>query len=305
MRVLNLAGRLQVSVGERWADVEVASAGQFPSDPHTVFDRWADFTRWADTLGGDISRVPGVLEAPLDASRVEAPSPRPRQVFAVGLNYQEHADESGFVRPKEPLIFTKFASSITGPTTVVELPVGDVDWEVELVVVIGEGGRNIPIDQGWRHVAGLTVGQDLSERQRQHAGPAPQFGLAKSHQGFSPTGPVLVTPDELDDPDDLELGAAIDGQSVQQGRTSQMIFSVPELVQSLSQVVELYPGDLIFTGTPSGVGAGRTPPRFLQAGEVLRSHITGIGHLEQTFTDAATGNGFASAPALTGHGARR
>jgi 2-keto-4-pentenoate hydratase/2-oxohepta-3-ene-1,7-dioic acid hydratase in catechol pathway len=152
------------------------------------------------------------------------------------------------------------------------------------VVVIGRGGRDIPAARAWDAVAGLSVGQDLSERLGQMSGPVPQFSLAKSHRGFAPIGPALVTIDELDDPDDLELGATINGEVVQRSRTSQMIFSVPELVAYLSRTVELCPGDVLFTGTPPGVGVGRTPPRFLGPGDVLRSHVEGIGELVQTFT---------------------
>lgn len=279
MRILNLDGRLQVLVDDRAVDVETASNGHFGSDPQAVYARWAEFVEWAGGLAIDGQGTP------VEAKAIGSPVPEPRQVFAVGLNYQEHADESGFVKPEQPVIFTKFPSSISGPHTVVELPDGSVDWEVELVVVIGIGGRCIPEHQGWAHVAGVTVGQDLSERQRQHSGPAPQFCLAKSHRGFSPLGPALVTVDELDDPDDLEIGATINGETVQHGRTSQLIFSVPDLIHRLSEVVELYPGDLIFTGTPSGVGAGRKPPRFLKTGDVLRSSISGVGELRQTFVD--------------------
>jgi 2,4-diketo-3-deoxy-L-fuconate hydrolase len=207
-------------------------------------------------------------------------------VFAVGLNYADHAAEAGIAPPEAPVIFTKFASAISGPVTTVSLPPGSVDWEVELVVVMGRGGRDIPAARAWDAVAGLSVGQDLSERLGQMSGPVPQFSLAKSHRGFAPIGPALVTIDELDDPDDLELGATINGEVVQRSRTSQMIFPVPELIECLSRTVELFPGDVLFTGTPPGVGVGRTPPRFLGPGDVLRSHVDGIGELVQTFACA-------------------
>jgi 2-keto-4-pentenoate hydratase/2-oxohepta-3-ene-1,7-dioic acid hydratase in catechol pathway len=210
--------------------------------------------------------------------------PAPRQLFAVGLNYADHAAESGVERPESPVIFTKFASAISGPVTTVPLPSDTVDWEVELVVVIGRGGRNIPADRAWEAIAGLSVGQDLSDRGRQLAGPVPQFSLAKSHRGFAPIGPAMVTIDEFDDPDDLTLEAGINGELVQFGRTAQMIFPVRTLIEHLSRTLELYPGDVVFTGTPAGVGVGRTPQRFLAPDDVLRSRITGIGELVQTFT---------------------
>src|SRR6185436_5052317 len=136
-------------------------------------------------------------------------------------------------------------------------------------------------DQAWSHVAGVTVGQDLSERISQMAGPAPQFSLGKSFPRFAPTGPWLVTPDELDDPDDLELGARIDGEVVQRDRTSRLIFPVAQLVAHLSEVLTLLPGDLLFTGTPAGVGMGREPARYLAPGETLVSWIEGVGEIRQ------------------------
>jgi 2-keto-4-pentenoate hydratase/2-oxohepta-3-ene-1,7-dioic acid hydratase in catechol pathway len=289
VRVINLAGRLHIEQDSGALDVHVASGGRFDADPQAIYERWDEFVGWA----ADLAPRPGRRLTKIEPAALGSPVPRPRQVFAVGLNYTQHADESGFARPDAPIIFTKFASSISGPNTTVVLPDGSVDWEVELVVVIGRGGRQIGTDDAWSHVAGVCVGQDLSERRRQHAGPAPQFALAKSHAGFSPIGPTLVTIDEFADVNDLEVSAEIDGEIVQHGRTSQLIFPVSELITRLSEVVELYPGDVIFTGTPSGVGAGRTPPRFLRPGNVLRSRIEGIGELTQRFVaaDDSSANG--------------
>jgi 2,4-didehydro-3-deoxy-L-rhamnonate hydrolase len=282
MRLANVDGRagLVRSTGSV-VDVHAASAGRFGPDPAELFPRWAEFTEWV--AGADLGGEPGEEVA---FSRLGNPAPDPRQVFAIGLNYADHAAESKFDVPSDPTVFTKFASSLTGPFGDVVLPEGDVDWEVELVVVIGRGGRDIPAAGAWDAVAGLSVGQDLSERRGQMSGPAPQFSLAKSHRGFAPIGPALVTIDELDDPEDLELGATINGEVVQRSRTSQMVFPVPELIEYLSRTVELFPGDVLFTGTPPGVGVGRTPPRFLGPGDVLRSHVDGIGELVQTFACA-------------------
>jgi 2-keto-4-pentenoate hydratase/2-oxohepta-3-ene-1,7-dioic acid hydratase in catechol pathway len=170
---------------------------------------------------------------------------------------------------------------------VVELPEGgNVDWEVELTAVIGKTARNVTERDGWSYVAGLTIGQDISERRLQMASPAPQFSLAKSLPGFSPMGPDLVTVDEFDNPDDLALSCEINGESVQDGRTLDLIFSVPRLIEYLSALLPLYPGDVIFTGTPSGVGMGRSPQRWLQNGDVLVSRIEGIGEIRQTFAGA-------------------
>jgi len=276
MKLINLKGRLALVRDGGALDVETASNGQFGPDPQSVYDQWPEFVIWAQTASGHI--------AGYDTGDLESPVPRPPQVFAIGLNYTEHAAESGFVKPDHPVVFTKYRSSFTGPVSQVQIPVGgNVDWEVELVVVIGQKAHQVPVEDAWSYVAGVTVGQDISERLSQHRGPAPQFGLAKSFPGFSPMGPAVVTPDELDDPDDLELGCSIDGEVVQKGRTSQLIFPVPELISRLSQTVTLLPGDVIWTGTPSGVGAGRTPQRFLAPGSHLQSYIAGVGQLDQTF----------------------
>ena len=280
MRLVNLAGRLHILDGASAVDVQAASDGRFDADPQAVYPRWDEFLAWEQGARGDFD---GKNRSEVDLRQLGPPVPSPRQVFAVGLNYGSHADESGFIRPSSPVIFTKFPSSLSGPISNVRLPGESVDWEVELVVVCGTGGRGIAREEAWESVAGVCVGQDLSEREGQHSGPAPQFSLAKSHEGFSPIGPAVVTVDELPNHDDLELSATIDGEEVQRARTSQMIFSVPELIADISSIAALYPGDLIFTGTPAGVGAGRNPPRFLQPGETLRSCIEGLGELVQTF----------------------
>jgi 2,4-didehydro-3-deoxy-L-rhamnonate hydrolase len=279
MKLANVEGRLVIRLPEGDVDVERASGGRFPSEPHEVFQQWEQFRGWADDL--DVASVE--VAAPAERSALAAPVTRPAQVFAIGLNYREHAAESDFAVPEHPPTFTKFTSSLTGPEGDIELPEGNVDWEVELVVVIGRTARDVSIEDAWSHVAGLTVGQDLSERVAQLAGPVPQFSLAKSHRGFGPMGPALVTPDEFTNLDDLELGCAINGETVQKGRTSDLIFPVPELISRLSATVTLFPGDVIFTGTPSGVGMGRSPQRFLQPGDELVSWIEGIGELRHRF----------------------
>jgi 2-keto-4-pentenoate hydratase/2-oxohepta-3-ene-1,7-dioic acid hydratase in catechol pathway len=218
-----------------------------------------------------------------DRADLGAPVPRPRQVFAIGVNYAEHAAESGYPAGSLPITFTKFPSSLTGPDAQVELPPGSVDWEVELVIVIGTGGKNVSREDAWTHVAGLTVGQDLSEREAQNAGAKPQYSLAKSHTGFGPTGPWLVTTDEFENPDDLAIQSTLTGEVMQSSRTSKMIYNVPDLLFELSKVCELFPGDIIFSGTPEGVGNARTPKRFIGPDDDLRSEIEGIGYIHQTF----------------------
>src|SRR4051794_4215681 len=220
-------------------DVARASNGRFPANPQLAYAKWGELCAWAGRRrSGDFA---------VDTSRLHAPAPRPGQIFAIGLNYVAHAAESHLDVPSSPPVFTKFASSLSGPVTEVVHPGGKVDWEVELVVVVGLGGHRIPEPDAWRHVAGLTVGQDISERELQLTGAPPQFSLGKSYPGFAPTGPWVVTTDEMPDPDDLELGCAVNGEQVQKGRTSEMVFSVPELVARLSAVTPLSAGDLIFT----------------------------------------------------------
>jgi 2-keto-4-pentenoate hydratase/2-oxohepta-3-ene-1,7-dioic acid hydratase in catechol pathway len=263
----------------RAVDVEEASGGSFGADPQAVYERWSEFRAWA----ADADLAGGVSFAP---EELGSPAPAPRQLLAIGLNYRDHAAESGFAVPDGlPPVFTKYATAITGPVTDVTLPEdGHTDWEVELVAVIGTRARHVAEADAWSHVAGLAVGQDISERKSQLAGPAPQFSLGKSYPGFAPIGPWLVTVDEFDNPDDLELRCAINGEQVQRGRTRDLVFSVPALVSRLSAVIPLLPGDVIFTGTPAGVGLGRTPQRWLAPGDELVSVVEGIGELRQRFT---------------------
>ncbi|MFI8420447.1 fumarylacetoacetate hydrolase family protein [Streptomyces sp. NPDC085479] len=278
MRIANLSGRLVLVVDGRAVDVERASGGRFTADPQAVYERWEEFRRWAEQ-----ARLPE--GEPVDPALLGAPVPAPRQIIAAGLNYRDHAAESGFALPDTmPPVFTKFATSITGPVTEVVLPPGGhTDWEIELVIVIGVRAHRVSAETAWDHVAGLTAGQDISERITQLEGPSPQFSLGKSFPGFAPIGPWVVTPDAFDDPDDLGLRCTVNGEEVQKGRTSDLIFSVPELIAHLSSVLPLLPGDLVFTGTPAGVGLGRDPQRWLAPGDELVSTIEGIGELRQRF----------------------
>jgi 2-keto-4-pentenoate hydratase/2-oxohepta-3-ene-1,7-dioic acid hydratase in catechol pathway len=280
LRIANLNSRaVLLTSDEAGVDVHAASDGRFGPGLPALYEDWTAFTGWAEMFSGADGDVS------VNRSLLGAPSPAPRQVFAIGLNYSEHAKESGFAQPESlPPVFTKFPTCISGADTEVVLPEGgNTDWEVELVAVIGKEARNVPAADAWDHVAGLSVGQDLSERVSQLRGPAPQFGLGKSFPGFGPVGPWLVSPDEFENPDDLELRCSLDGEEVQKGRTSDLIFSVPALIEGLSATVTLLPGDIIFTGTPAGVGMGRSPQRFLQPGETLVSRIEGIGEITQTF----------------------
>ncbi len=268
MKLAHHHGRAAIVFDDGIADVERASDGRFGPDVMALYDDWDSFVEFA-------ASVSSPTEA-LDQQALGNPAPRPRQVFAIGLNYRSHAEESGMAIPAVPATFTKFPASLTGPFDDVELVGTNVDWEVELVVVVGRTADHVTEADGWSHIAGLTVGQDISDRDLQFAAGA-QFSLGKSRRGFGPMGPWLVTPDEFANPDDLALGCSVDGETVQDARTSDLIFDVPQLVSELSAVLTLWPGDVIFTGTPAGVGITRQPPRALHPGQVLETWVEGIG----------------------------
>ena len=273
MKLANCNGRAALVIGEQIADVATASDGRFGPDLAAIYAQWDDFVAFAS----------GVTEgnAPLVEADLGNPAPMPRQVFAIGLNYRRHAEESGMTVPSVPATFTKFPASLGGPFDDIAIMSDTVDWEVELVAVIGRRADRAAEADGWSHVAGLTIGQDISDRTLQFAA-GNQFSLGKSHRGYGPMGPWLVTPDEFANPDDLGLGCSVSGETVQDARTTDLVFNVPRLVAELSAVLPLLPGDVIFTGTPAGVGMGRKPPRFLQPGDVLETWIEGIGSLRNT-----------------------
>ncbi|HSB86020.1 MAG TPA: fumarylacetoacetate hydrolase family protein [Ilumatobacteraceae bacterium] len=276
MRLFNLAGRLSTFVGGEVVDVATASDNQVSPDPQRMFDDFPAVVEWGRAAGA-------TGDGDVDASSLLAPVPRPPQVFAIGLNYRAHAEEGIFSVPEEPTVFTKWPSCIVGPSHAVELPV-DTDWEVELVVAIARRAENAKAADALSYVAGFTVGQDLSDRVLQRKGPAPQWSLGKSRYGFGPTGPWLVTLDELADPLDLAIQCELSGETLQASRTSRMIFDIPTLIEYITAHCPLLPGDIIFTGTPEGVGYARKPPRFLHPGDTLNSAIEGIGTLVTHFT---------------------
>jgi 2-keto-4-pentenoate hydratase/2-oxohepta-3-ene-1,7-dioic acid hydratase in catechol pathway len=268
MKLANHHGRAALVFDDGAADVERVSGGRFGPDVMALYDDWDSFTDFAAGVS--------MPTEPLDQQALGNPAPRPLQVFAIGLNYRSHAEESGMAIPAVPATFTKFPASLTGPFDDVELVGTNVDWEVELVAVIGRRADHVSHADAWSYIAGLTVGQDISDRDLQFAAGA-QFSLGKSRRGFGPMGPWLVTPDEFDNPDDLALGCSVDGETVQDARTSDLIFDIPELIAELSAVLTLLPGDVIFTGTPAGVGITRQPPRALRPGQVLETWVEGIG----------------------------
>lgn len=218
-----------------------------------------------------------------DAANLKAPITNPKQIFAVGFNYKDHLNELKTQAPQVPNIFTKFVSSLTGPNPTVHIPSPQTDWETELVIVIGKGGRNIIATEALNHVAGYMIGQDLSDRQLQFANADPQFSLAKSYENFSPIGPWLTTPDEITDLGKLNIITKVNGVEKQHSQLENLIFDPSALVSYLSSITELYSGDLIFTGTPGGVGASRNPQEFLKPGDTLTSQIDQLGQLTINF----------------------
>jgi 2-keto-4-pentenoate hydratase/2-oxohepta-3-ene-1,7-dioic acid hydratase in catechol pathway len=281
MRLARIDNRPVLLREDGIVDIARASGGRFGADPMAPFTDWPAFVQWAAGIGH--------AEEPLGDRVLQNPIPHPTQVFGIGANYHDHLAEAGATAPDAPLVFTKFPSCLAGPFDPIPIPTATVDWEVELVVVIGVRAEHVRPGDAWGHVAGLTVGQDISDRALQLAGDYPQFSMGKSYPGFGPLGPSVVTLDEVVDPDNLELGCALDGDVMQRGRTSDLIFPVTDLIARLSAVCPLLPGDLIFTGTPSGVGAFRKPPIFLKPGQELTSWIEGIGQLGNPTIGAPVG----------------
>lgn len=216
------------------------------------------------------------------AVRVVAPIGNPEKVLCIGLNYADHAAESNMPIPSEPVVFSKFSSTIIGPGDAIRLPsvTQSVDYEVELVAVIGTAGKDISESDAMDHVAGYTVGHDVSARDFQLEKPGGQWLLGKTFDTFAPLGPDIVTPDEIGDPHNLAIRCILNGETVQDSNTAQLIFRVDQLIAYLSRVVTLQPGDLIFTGTPPGVGMARQPQLWLKAGDTVVCEIDGVGRLE-------------------------
>jgi 2-keto-4-pentenoate hydratase/2-oxohepta-3-ene-1,7-dioic acid hydratase in catechol pathway len=248
---------------------------------HALYEQWDMFREWA-TAGRIAAAAPQA--AAVEPARVGPPVPRPPQVFAIGLNYKAHAAEANLELPSQPMVFTKYPAAIAGPFDAIGIPAGKVDWEVELVAVIGRRAERVAAGQAWDYVAGLTLGQDISERVLQTTSSVPpQYNLGKSYKGFAPIGPVLVTPDDFDNPDDIAISCELNGETMQRGRTSDTVFTVAELIEYLSRVLPLLPGDLIFTGTPAGIGAARRPQVFIGPDDILTTSAEGIGTMRNTF----------------------
>ena len=222
----------------------------------------------------------GLTKGPFVTGRLLAPVGNPSKVFCIGLNYRDHAIETNSPIPSEPVVFSKFSQAVIGPEEAVILPkvAHEVDYEAELVVVIGKQGKNISKANAFSHVAGYTCGNDVSARDWQKGRPGGQWLLGKTPDTFAPTGPYLVTSDEVD-PHNIKIGLRLNGETLQDSSTKELIFGVDEVIAHVSQLITLYPGDLIFTGTPPGVGVARKPPVYLKAGDRMEVVIQDVGTL--------------------------
>ena len=268
----NIDGRAALVCAGDAYDLSSASGGTLPFDPMEALAVWPDVMAWAVSAElPSASLITG-------ASTFGPPVPRPRQSIGIAVNYRTHAEETDNSAPDVPQAFTKFPSCITGPTSDVVIPPGDIDWEAEIVVVVGREGTDISPEDAWDHVAGITCGQDTSNRTLQRIG-LRQMSLAKSHRTFGSIGPTIATLDEVRDRDDIRLSCTVNGIEHQDGSSRDMIFSIPDLLCYLSTILTLYPGDLIFTGTPSGVGARLTPPQYLHAGDLVITRVEGVGEM--------------------------
>ena len=269
---------LQIDDGTR---IDASGFGQdwnedFFADP----DRLKALRDWAET---NRATAP-VLEA---GTRLASAIARPSKIVCIGLNFSDHAKETGATPPKEPLLFFKAASAISGPNDKLIIPRTSekTDWEVELGVVIGKRASYVTEEEAPGHIAGYVLHNDYSERafQKERGG---QWVKGKSCDSFAPVGPFLATPDELPGVDSLRMWLKVNGETMQDGNTSDLIFKVPKLISYISQFMTLLPGDLISTGTPSGVGMGMNPQRFLRAGDVIELGIDGLGEQRQEAIDA-------------------
>jgi 2-keto-4-pentenoate hydratase/2-oxohepta-3-ene-1,7-dioic acid hydratase in catechol pathway len=225
--------------------------------------------------------LPGGDALPPEELKLVPPVPSPEKIICVGLNYADHAKESGSQPPPEPVLFNKFPTAISTHDQPIVLPrlSDQVDYEAELVVVIGTGGRQIPSSRAGQHIAAYCCGNDVSARDWQLHKPGGQWLLGKSFDTFAPIGPALVTADEIPEPGNLKIQLRLNGQVMQDSTTAQLIFSVEELISYVSGVCTLSPGDLIFTGTPSGVGFARKPPVLLKPGDTVEVEIEKLGVL--------------------------
>ena len=280
MRLVTFTHQGQRRLGARSGDSIIDLSAADPSIPSTM----KEFLEAGDNA---ISVAQTVVDSGTHAISatdviIHAPIDNPEKIICIGLNYADHAAESSLPIPDEPIVFSKYASSIIGPDENIVAPSASsqVDYEVELVVVIGKSGRNISEEDALDHVAGYMVGHDVSARDYQLEKPGAQWMMGKTFDTFAPIGPDLVTADDVPDPHNLGIRCILNGETVQDSNTSQLIFGVPKLIAYLAHVFTLTPGDLIFTGTPPGVGMAREPQLWLKHGDHVICEIDGLGRLE-------------------------
>ena len=271
-KLANIEGRAALGEGENYYDLETLSSGKFDKDTSNALNNLNGLSELSKDLS--ISEPTGLLRN----VRIDAPISAPKNCFAVGLNYKNHAEEAGMDIPAVPMIFTKHTTCLVGPNATIEMRSDHVDYEAELVVVIGNTGKDIQKDKAWDHVAGLCVGQDISDRTVQFSSKPPQFNLGKSFDTFGPMGPYLISPDLLEDKDSLQIECKVNEEIRQKDNTNDLIFNIPSIISYLSEILTLNTGDVIFTGTQGGVGV--MEGKFLKEGDVLRTSIQGIGVLE-------------------------
>ena len=267
-----VSGKAVLIKDDHYYDVASLSEGAISSDSVEALKFQTELSDLYETLSEE--------NASGNLSEVELGNPVPKSpnCYAVGLNYRKHAEESGMDIPEVPMIFTKHTSCFVGPKANVEMRSDYVDWEVELVAVIGKEGKNISKENALDHVAGLCVGQDISDRPAQFATTPAMFNLGKSFDTYGPMGPALVSLDLLENCESLDIECKLNGETVQKSNTSDLIFNISSIIFYLSEIVSLNVGDTIWTGTPSGVGIASG--KFLKDGDVLTSSIEGLGSME-------------------------
>ncbi len=279
---------MRIGQSERWGAIDGSMACLAPAG-----DGAPASLRSLIEAGGDLPNTADWERVPLAECELRAPIPEPRRnIMCLGLNYADHAAESQGTTPDQvelpesPVVFTKATTTVIGPCA--DVPVDPrvtrrLDWEVELAFVIGRGGRFIPRSEALAHVFGYTIVNDLSarERQKHHK----QFFLGKSMDGSCPMGPWITTADEIPDPHALAISSTVNGSVKQDSSTRNLIFDIPRIIEELSIVMTLLPGDIIATGTPAGVGFARTPPEYLQAGDVVECYVEGLGALRNTIRE--------------------
>ena len=271
-KLANIEGRAALVDGENYYDLETISNGKFNNDTSNALTNLVGLSELSEDLSK--SEPTGLLHD----VKIDAPISAPKNCYAVGLNYRNHAEEAGMDIPSVPMVFTKHTTCLVGPNSTIKMRSDHVDYEAELVVVIGHPGKDILKDNAWNHVAGLCVGQDISDRTVQFSSKPPQFNLGKSFDTFGPMGPYLVSPDSLQNKESLQIECKVNQEVRQKDNTNDLIFDIPSIISYLSEIVTLNTGDVIFTGTPGGVGV--MEGKFLKDGDVLRTSIEGLGTLK-------------------------